>query len=37
MSRLDDIKAAYDNVYDVSKVDFKDFGGDMSHFQVGGA
>ena len=30
------IKAAYDNVYDVSKVDFKDFGGDMSHFQVGG-
>ena len=31
------IKAAYDNVYDVSKVDFKDFGGDMSHFQVGGA
>lgn len=30
------IEAAYDDVYDVTKVDFKDFGGDMSHFQVGG-
>ena len=29
------IEAAYDDVYDVSKVDFKDFGGEMSHFQVG--
>ena len=30
------IDAAYDDVYDVSKVDFKDFGGDMSHWEVGG-
>lgn len=30
------IEAAYDDVYDVTKVDFKDFGGEMSHFQVGG-
>lgn len=31
------IEAAYDDVYDVTKVDFKDFGGDMSHWEVGGA
>lgn len=31
------IKAAYDDVYTVRKVDFKDFGGEMSHFEVGGA
>ena len=30
------IAAAYDDVYDVTKVDFKDFGGDMSHWEVGG-
>lgn len=30
------IEAAYDDVYNVTTVDFKDFGGDMSHFQVGG-
>lgn len=30
------IEAAYDDVYDVKKVDFKDFGGDMSHWEVGG-
>ena len=30
------IAAAYDDVYDVTKVDFKDFGGEISHFQVGG-
>lgn len=30
------IEAAYDDVYDVTKVDFKDFGGDMSHWEVGG-
>lgn len=34
---LQTIEAAYDDVYDVSKVDFKDFGGDMSHWEVGGA
>ena len=32
-----DMEDAYDDVYDVTKVDFKDFGGEMSHFQVGGA
>ena len=31
------IEAAYDDVYDITKVDFKDFGGDMSHWEVGGA
>ena len=31
------IEAAYDDVYDVNTVDFKDFGGDMSHWEVGGA
>ena len=30
------IEASYDDVYDVTKVDFKDFGGDMSHWEVGG-
>lgn len=29
------LEAAYDDVYDVTKVDFKDFGGDMSHWEVG--
>lgn len=31
------IDAAYDDVYNITKVDFKDFGGSMSHFEVGGA
>lgn len=31
------IEAAYDDVYDVTKVDLKDFGGEMSHWEVGGA
>ena len=31
------IENTYDSVYDVTKVDFKDYGGDMSHWQVGGA
>ena len=31
------ISAAYDYVYDVKTVDFKDFGGEMSHWEVGGA
>lgn len=31
------LEAAYDGVYDVTKVDFKDFGGEMSHWEVGGA
>ena len=31
------IEAAYDSVYDVTKVDFKDYGGEMSHWEVGGA
>lgn len=31
------IDATYDGVYDVNTVDFKDFGGDMSHWEVGGA
>ena len=30
------IDAAYDNVYDVNTVDFKDFCGEMSHWEVGG-
>ncbi len=30
-------EAAYDGVYNVTRVDIKDFGGDMSHFEVGGA
>lgn len=30
------IEAAYDDVYDVTKVDFKDFGGEMRHWEVGG-
>ena len=31
------IDATYDDVYDVNTVDFKDFGGEMSHWEVGGA
>lgn len=31
------IDATYDDVYDVNTVDFKDFGGEMSHFEVGGS
>lgn len=31
------INAIYDYVYDVNTVDFKDFGGDMSHWEVGGS
>lgn len=31
------IDATYDDVYDVTKVDFKDFGGEMSHWEVGGS
>lgn len=30
------IDAAYDDVYDITKVDFFDYGGDMSHWEVGG-
>ena len=30
------LEAAYDGVYDVTKVDFKDYGGDMSPWGVGG-
>ena len=30
------MEAAYDDVYDVTKVDFKAFGGKMSHWEVGG-
>jgi len=30
------IEAAYDDVYDVTKVDMKDFGGDMAHWEAGG-
>lgn len=30
------IEAAYDDVYNITKVDFKDFGGNMSHWEVGG-
>lgn len=31
------IEAAYDDVYNITKVDFKGFGGEMSHWEVGGA
>ena len=31
------LKASYDDVYNVTRVDFKDFGGDMSHWEVGGS
>lgn len=31
------IEAYYDDVYNVTKVDLKDFGGEMAHFEVGGA
>jgi hypothetical protein len=31
------ISMIYDGVYNVTKVDDKDFGGDMAHFEVGGA
>ncbi len=31
------IEMAYDDVYSVTKVDVKDFGGDMSHILVGGS
>ena len=30
------VEAYYDGVYDVSKVDEKDVGGDMAHWEVGG-
>ena len=30
------IDAAYDDVYNVKTVDLKDFGGEMSHWEVGG-
>ena len=30
------VEAKYDDVYDVSKVDYKDFGGEMAHWEVGG-
>lgn len=30
------IEACYDDVYDVSKVDAKDVGGEMEHWEVGG-
>ena len=30
------IDATYDDVYDVNTVDFKDFGGEMIHWEVGG-
>lgn len=30
------ISLAYDDVYNVTKVDVKDFGGSMAHFQIGG-
>nr|DAO89015.1 MAG TPA: hypothetical protein [Caudoviricetes sp.] len=30
------IEAAYDGVYDITKVDEKDFGGEMAHWEVGG-
>lgn len=31
------IDATYDDVYDVNTVDFKDFCGEMSHWEVGGS
>lgn len=31
------IKAMYDDVYNVTKIDLLDFGGDMAHLEVGGA
>ena len=31
------ISLAYDDVYSVTKIDEKDFGGKMAHFEVGGA
>lgn len=31
------ISLGHDDVYNITKVDDKDFGGDMSHWQVGGA
>lgn len=31
------LEAAYDGVYNVTNVDFKDFGGEMRHWEVGGA
>lgn len=30
------IEMMYDHVYDITKIDEKDFGGDMAHFEVGG-
>lgn len=30
------IEAAYDDVYSITKVDLKDFGGGMAHWEVGG-
>lgn len=31
------LSLAYDDVYNVTKIDAKDFGGSMAHFEVGGA
>ena len=31
------IKAMYDDVYNVTKIDLLDFGGDMAHLEAGGA
>lgn len=30
------IEMMYDHVYDITKIDEKDYGGDMAHFEVGG-
>lgn len=30
------IDAVYDDVYNINTVDFKDFGGEMSHWEIGG-
>ena len=30
------IDAAYDDVYNINTADFKDFGGEMSHWEIGG-
>lgn len=30
------IDAAHDDVYNINTVDFKDFGGEMSHWEIGG-
>ena len=31
------LKSSYDNVYNVTRVNFKDFGEDMAHWEVGGS